>query len=453
MNSLSNQALYRIIDNENKSIKMFRKANPQFKTDTSNIAQSIEEIEYFEELYSHMGLGAFEFSADEFDFKRADSYTFQQIFSDNFHNFLHDNPSLKIRPVIIDEVNKMISCQDTSLGYAIYECSNCHKTYCVPFTCKSRFCNTCAIKYQMDRALEISSKLINCGHRHVVFTIPEQLRDYFRQDHNLLNLLFNAAEQCIKFFFKKRAPRKSYIPGIILVLHTFGNDLKWNPHIHCLVTEGASSNIPNCPANDIWIKLTHFDYTAFRKSFQYVLLKSMKQYLMNTLSPKNFNKFNNLVNFLYQNYDNGFYVRAKPFDGTPDGAIKYLLRYFNRPAMAQSRILYYDGTYVVFYYQRHEDDMFVIEKIHVYDLFKRLIIHIPDKHFKMLRYAGLYSSHKCAHFDKLIKKLSDASIKTKKMLANWHFRIQMTFHYDPLICPFCNSKMFFSELVIAKNSS
>lgn len=78
--------------------------------------------------------------------------------------------------------------------------------------------------------------------------------------------------------------------------------------------------------------------------------------------------------------------------------------------MAQSRILYCDGSYVVFYYQRHEDDMYVVEKVHVYDLIKHLIVHIPDKNFKMFRYAGLYSSHKCTHFDKLFKRLYNIHI-------------------------------------------
>lgn len=268
-----------------------------------------------------------------------------------------------------------------------------------------------------------------------------------------LTFFLNLVKTALNFFSKNVLLEKNLLLASFLFFILFGRDLKWNPHIHCLVTEGASSNINNCPSNDIWVKLTHFDYEGFRKSFQYCLLKSMKAYLKSSLSSKDFKVFMNLVNLLYQSYDNGFYVRAKPFEGNPDGAIKYLLRYFNRPAMAQSRILYYDGSYVVFYYQRHEDDMFVVEKVHVYDLIKRLIIHIPDKNFKMLRYAGLYSSHKCAHFDKLIKKLSDASIKTKKMLANWHMRIQLYFHYDPLVCPFCNQTMLFSELVIAKNSS
>ena len=150
----------------------------------------------------------------------------------------------------------------------------------------------------------------------------------------------------------------------------------------------------------------------------------------------------------------GFYVRACPFDGnSTDGAVKYLIRYFNRPPMAQSRILYYDSKFVVFYYQRHEDNMYVIEKVPIYDFIERLIVHIPDKYFKMLRYAGIYSSHKCAHFDKLIKKLSDVAIKTRKQIANWRMRIQLYFHYDPLICPFCNSSMAFFSLVLAKNSS
>ena len=451
---LSNEELYKVLNKENETIEKFREANPQFKIDHANVASTLKEIEYFEHLYSHMGIGRFEFAPSDFNFKRTDTYTFQQIFSDNFYSFLENNPSLNIRPIVIEEVEKMLTCQDPDYGHAIYECPNCHETHIIPFTCKSRFCNTCAIKYQMDRALEITSKLIRCEHRHVVFTIPEQLRIFFIKDRHLLDILFKAVEECIKYIFKKRAPKKKYTPGVILVLHTFGRDLKFNPHIHCLITEGASSNIKNCPTDDIWINFTHFNYEAFRKSFQYSLLKYMKKYLKETLSPKEFTEFQQIVDFLYANYDNGFYVRAKPFEGkSNDGAVKYLLRYFNRPAMAQSRILYYDGTYVVFYYQRHEDDMYVVEKVHVYDLIKRLIIHIPEKNFKMLRYAGLYSSHKCAHFDKLIKKLSDIAIQTRKSLANWRVRIQMAFHYDPLICPSCHSTMTFSEIVIAKNSS
>jgi hypothetical protein len=303
----------------------------------------------------------------------------------------------------------------------------------------------------MDRALEISSKLINCKHRHMVFTIPKELRPYFLQNYKLLDLLFKAVEDTIHFYFYNRAKSKKFKPGIVLVLHTFGRDLKWNPHIHCLVTEGASSNVKACPTNDIWRTVTFFNYESLRKSFRKSLLDIMQSTLSTILIDTDFKKFKALVNYLYKQFKYGFYVRAKPFKGSVDGAIKYLLRYFNRPPMAQSRILYYDGTYVVFYYQRHEDNMYVIEKVHVYELITRLIIHIPEKNFKMLRYACIYSSHKCVHWDKLIRKLSDIVIKTRKQLANWRNRIELYFKYDPLKCPFCNnSTMTLSDIFIAK---
>ena len=36
---------------------------------------------------------------------------------------------------------------------------------------------------------------------------------------------------------------QKFTPGFISVLHTFGRDLKWNPHIHCLISEGGLSAV------------------------------------------------------------------------------------------------------------------------------------------------------------------------------------------------------------------
>ena len=50
--------------------------------------------------------------------------------------------------------------------------------------------------------------------------------------------------------------------------------------------------------------------------------------------------------------------------------------------MAESRIIDYDETYVTFWYQRHEDNKIVIEKVHAYEFISRLIIHIPEVYQK-----------------------------------------------------------------------
>ena len=95
-------------------------------------------------------------------------------------------------------------------------------------------------------------------------------------------------------------------------------------------------------------------------------------------------------------------------------------------------------------YQRHEDNKKVVETIPIFEFIQRLIIHIPDKNFKMLRYYGIYSK-KSIHHSKLIKKLSDNAIKVRKMLAHRQQRIEMSFGYNPCVCS-CGHKMIFIEL-------
>ena len=54
-------------------------------------------------------------------------------------------------------------------------------------------CSSSGNKYNNERSTSIFSKLFKCKHRHVVFTIPDELRVYFRQDRKRFNLLFNAS--------------------------------------------------------------------------------------------------------------------------------------------------------------------------------------------------------------------------------------------------------------------
>ncbi len=155
-------------------------------------------------------------------------YSIKEIFADAWDEFCEEMAiqGKPIRQTILEEVEKIISCQDPDKGFALYTCPNCHVSMRVPFTCKSRFCNTCGAKYSKDRALAISSKLLNCAHRHVVFTIPEVLRKYFAYDRSLLNLLFEAAAETVNYHFNRRNKAENYTPGMISTLHTFGRDLK-----------------------------------------------------------------------------------------------------------------------------------------------------------------------------------------------------------------------------------
>lgn len=369
-------------------------------------------------------------------------FTIKQIFIDNWDEFVLQNSQLNIRPVVFKEVQRMINCGNPELGYALYYCEHCNKFLHVPFRCKSRFCNSCGVKYAHDRALNISKKIIRCKHRHIVFTIPEQLRFYFLKDRTLLNGLFESASQTILSWFLDLNKSQNFTPGIMCTLHTFGRDLKWNPHIHMLCSEGGSGN------SEVFRKVKHISFKALRSRWQKLLLS----YLSQNLSPSDLQTFKKLKNFLYSKYDNGFYVYAKPDDiSSIKLAVDYVVRYTGRPAMAQSRILNYDGKYVTFYYERHEDNKRIEETLHVFDFIKKLIIHIPDEHFKVVRYYGIYAK-KHKHSSKIFKMLSQTQIEIRQQLRKWRLSIELSFGYDPTQCS-CGNFMIFFKLVIPTKHS
>ena len=71
--------------------------------------------------------------------------TLNQILKDNWDTYQFYHKS-ELRDVEIKEVEKTITCQDNSRGYAVYECS-CEEIMIVHFGCNSRLCTHCGKKY------------------------------------------------------------------------------------------------------------------------------------------------------------------------------------------------------------------------------------------------------------------------------------------------------------------
>lgn len=364
-------------------------------------------------------------------------FTIKQIFNDHWDNFVIRNPELDIRQVVFDEVEKIINCGNPDYGYALYVCDHCKKFVKVPFRCKSRFCNTCGVKYAHDRSFSMTKKSIRCKHRHIVFTMSDKLWPYFQKYRNLLDGLFEAASSSILSWFYELNKSQNFTPGIMCTLHTFGRDLKWNPHIHMLCTEGGAGN------TEVFRIVKHINFKALRFRWQKLLL----DYLQNNLPEKELIEFKLLKNQIYKEYNNGFYVYAKPDNiSSINQTINYVVRYTGRPAMAQSRIIDYDGTYVTYYYERHEDGKRIEDKVHAYEFIKRLILHIPNKNFKVVRYYGIYAkTHKQA--DKIFKLLNKSQIEIRNQLRKWNISIELSFGYDPTICD-CGGNLIFFELKI-----
>ncbi len=351
---------------------------------------------------------------------------------DDFVDYF-DNHNLTIRPVVHKEVHKMMKCKTKALGYSLFKCPNCGKEKYSYNTCKSRFCNSCGIKYQKQRTTNILSRLLDVPHRHLTFTMPDILWNLFLKDRSLLSIPFKAASLTLSSWFHDSYKKDNLKPGFILVLHTFGRDDKWNVHVHCLIAElalGVSKEK----------KITFFPYDMLRKRWQTILLNLLEE----KLTP---NIFRSLKNSCYREYNDGFYVRAKKneFPNSKKG-LEYVLRYCGRPCFAQYRIIDIEDDFITFWYQRHGDDLFIVERIHIFEFMARLIRHIPESNFKTIRSYGFYSSKKHRFYDIARKVIHKTKVSFYNSLNSWRNLSILSFKKDPLLCS-CGTIMNFIEFV------
>ena len=361
------------------------------------------------------------------------------ILEDHWHGFLkiYEN---KIRSNVKKEVEKVLKCKDTKYGFIELKCDKCNTKKKIGFTCKSRFCTSCGKIYTDNWIDNMLGNLINVKHRHIVFTIPEELRKFFGIDRQRLKILPKCAARAVTSWMHSLNKKEEFTPGIVTVIHTFGRDLKWNPHVHMMVTEGGKGNITE------WRHIRYISYESLRKRWQKILLDEITNISGNTKEVKL------IKNKLYKEKVKGFYVHAKTEIKSAKIAAKYVGRYVGRPAIAESRILKYDGKNVTYKYTRHEDNKVIVETVHVYEFIKRIIRHIPEKNFKMIRYFGIYSRRsKCkVNFIKMIDKMV---LSIRKSIANWENRILAITGIDPCKCPNCNNKMRFHDIVYPKYGS
>jgi len=150
--------------------------------------------------------------------------TINHIFSHN-HNwdvYRHAHGD-ELRDVEIKEVEKMLKCD--TLGFRLFSCPNCGEFELVHFGCNSRLCTHCGKRFTDDWADSIARKTFNVKHRHVVLTIPEDLRSVFYEDRTLLKVLMDCAIRTVSDVIEWRLNYKA-TPGIVVVLHTYDNSLR-----------------------------------------------------------------------------------------------------------------------------------------------------------------------------------------------------------------------------------
>ena len=80
---------------------------------------------------------------------------------------------------------------------------------------------------------------LDMPYHHLIMAIPWQLRIVIMMNRRAgLNLITQAATEAVQQWARDI---KKMRMGIRVVIHTFGADMKWHPHIHLIVTGGGLS--------------------------------------------------------------------------------------------------------------------------------------------------------------------------------------------------------------------
>lgn len=225
-------------------------------------------------------------------------------------------------------------------------------------------------------------------HRHVVFTLPEQLRPLLRKDPKIVDLLFTQTFTTAKSVFSYKC-KTEITPGVMGVFHSFGNDLKFHPHFDCIVTEGGVNDCGD------WIHAT-VSYRAWRRVWQYQVLTALKDYLPATRKNKQ------LIDILFSQYPQGFVVYAKNrISRDKDKFLKYIARYIRHPPIANSRIQSFDGQTVTISCKT-EDEKKIHVTLQIFIFITAILLHLPRKGEHRIKYYGLYSTRKQAYYFKLL---------------------------------------------------
>jgi hypothetical protein len=131
-------------------------------------------------------------------------------------------------------VEEYLRCGDLHEGFARVRFTNpdCRHEYLPAFSCKGRwFCPGCHSKKTIQFGEDVPNNILYpVPHRQFVFSITIMLRIYFKYDRKLLTQLCHCASESLQMFFR--------ILEMIMVIHTFGDYAKFNPHLHAIVADG-----------------------------------------------------------------------------------------------------------------------------------------------------------------------------------------------------------------------
>ena len=290
----------------------------------------------------------------------------------------------------------LVACRTVALGGHRDACPSCGFARLSYNSCRDRHCPKCQATKRAQWLETRLERLLPVEYFHVVFTLPQELKPLVLKNRCVLyRLLFGTASQALLQLAADPKRLGAQI-GFTAILHTWGQNLLFHPHLHCVVTGGGLSAdghrwIPTRSGYFLPVKVLA---RLFRGKF----LASLKQayqtgQLQLTGSTAHLARPQAFKQLLDQLYRQKWVVYAKrPFGGA-EQVYRYLGRYTHRVAISNSRITSIHDGRVCFRYKDYADaNRIKPMTLSAEEFIRRFLLHVLPNGFVRIRHYGLLAS-------------------------------------------------------------
>jgi len=366
----------------------------------------------------------------------------QQIFNLSFGEYAsHFSPSIEQNKAAFSIMN----CKSGKLGCNIRICEDCGHLETHSNSCRNRHCPCCQAVLKELWVDKRKSEVIDAPYFHVVFTVPAELNPLMYGNQSLL---YSLLHKCVSETLLELSADSNYLgatPGIIQILHTWGQQLNFHPHIHCIVAGAGLTK-----AKQFKRSSTNFfiPVKVLASKFRGKFLANLQElYVSNKLTFSS--SYKDLQNsYSWKEFKDSLYNKQwipfikETFNGFGN-AIDYLGRYTHRIAISNSRIKSVTETHVTFSakdYRTNETKDITITNA---EFIRRFLMHVLPNGFQKIRYYGFLNNRYKKTNLKLICKLTGKQLfrslytgmnAEELLLALWNVSIHL--------CPMCGCDHF-----------
>jgi Putative transposase/Transposase zinc-binding domain len=319
--------------------------------------------------------------------------------------------SRSLSPHQIRTFRAIADCRTPALGGHRHRCACCGFEQTQWNSCRNRHCPLCGGAARAAWVEARRSEVLPTPYFHAVFTIPEQL--------HILAIHAPAAVYAILLRAAGRAlidvaqTKLRATLGVITMLHTWGQQLQFHPHVHCVVTGGGFSL-----DGTRWVRLRKVSFLlavkVISRRFRSLVTTAVREALMSgdmTLPPSipDAAALERLLRLSCRT-DWHSYVK-KPFGG-PDQVLAYLSSYTHRIAISNRRIVAFDGHTVTFTWHDYNDH-YAAKTITLAatEFLRRFAMHIVPPRFVRIRYFGFLANRVRRHNIALARQLIPSKLR------------------------------------------